>query len=144
MQNSNGIWQARTAGGAVRAPRVIMAMNGHIESFGFFKRRLVHLFLFASMSETLDRDAVARLGGAPRWGVTPSDPIGSTIRRISGRSGDRIIVRNQSTYASDMEVPDRLPHARCGVMRRVLARFPACWTAPAWNIAGAASFVEPE
>jgi glycine/D-amino acid oxidase-like deaminating enzyme len=85
-----------------------MAMNGHIESFGFFKRRLVHLFLYASMSEALDSDAVARLGGAPRWGVTPSDPIGSTIRRISGRSGDRIIVRNQSTYASDMEVPDRL------------------------------------
>ena len=108
MQQSHGIWQARTAGGAVSAPRVIMAMNGHIESFGFFKRRLVHLFLYASMSETLDSDAVARLGGAPRWGVTPSDPIGSTIRRISGRSGDRIIVRNQSTYASDMEVPDRL------------------------------------
>ena len=107
-QQSHGIWQVRTANGTVSAPRVIMAMNGHIESFGFFKRRLVHLFLYASMSEAMDSDTVARLGGTPRWGVTPSDPIGSTIRRISGRSGDRIIVRNQSSYSSDMEVPDRL------------------------------------
>ena len=107
-QQSHGIWQVRTANGTVSAPRVIMAMNGHIESFGFFKRRLVHLFLYASMTEAIDSDAVARLGGTPRWGVTPSDPIGSTIRRISGSSGDRIIVRNQSSYSSDMEVPDRL------------------------------------
>ena len=55
--------------------------------------------------------------------MTPSDPIGSTIRRISGRSGDRIIVRNQSTYARGMEVPDRLAarkmahHERCFAAR---------------------------
>ena len=108
IQQSHGIWEVRTTDGTVSAPRVIMAMNGHIESFGFFKRRLVHLFLYASMTEAMDSDAVARLGGKPDWGVTPSDPIGSTIRRISGRSGDRIILRNQSSYASEMEVPDRL------------------------------------
>ena len=123
MDHSHGIWQAKMAEGSVSAPRVIMAMNGHVESFGFFKRRLVHLFLYASMTEALDSDAVRRLGGTPRWGVTPSDPIGSTIRRISGRSGDRIIVRNQSTYASSMEVPDRLAarkmahHERCFAAR---------------------------
>ena len=35
MQHNHGVWQARTAGGAVSAPRVVMAMNGHIESFAF-------------------------------------------------------------------------------------------------------------
>ncbi len=108
MRQENGIWQAKTVEGIASAPRVIMAMNGHIESFGFFKRRLVHLFLYASMSEALDTDAIKRLGGVARWGVTPSDPIGSTVRRISGRSGHRIILRNQSTYANNMEVPNYL------------------------------------
>ncbi len=108
MQHSHRIWRAQTADGVVCAPRVIMAMNGHIESFGFFRRRLIHLFLYASMSEALDIEAVRKLGGAPRWGVTPSDPIGTSVRRISGRYGDRIILRNQSTYANNMEVPDSL------------------------------------
>ena len=32
----------------VAAPAVILAVNGHVESFGFFQRRLMHVFTYAS------------------------------------------------------------------------------------------------
>jgi glycine/D-amino acid oxidase-like deaminating enzyme len=84
-----------------------MAVNGHLESFGYFQRRLVHLHLYASMTRELTADEVRRLGGAPRWGVTPSDPMGSTVRRISGTGGNRIVIRNKVTYDPGMACDER-------------------------------------
>lgn len=105
-------WQVKTPDGSITAPQIIMAVNGHAQSFGFFKRRLMHIFLYASMTRVLNTEDVRKLGGTPRWGITPSDPVGSTIRRISGRSGDRIIVRNQASFVSSMEVPDHVATAK--------------------------------
>ena len=118
MHRQQNLWKVTTPRGTLSAPKIIMAVNGHIESFGFFKRRLMHVFLYASMTRPLTADQVKRLGGTARWGATPSDPMGSTIRRISGRSGDRIIVRNQSSFVASMEVSEaasnrrRAPHIR--------------------------------
>jgi glycine/D-amino acid oxidase-like deaminating enzyme len=67
----------------------------------------MHVFTYASMTAPLDEDQVAALGGRPKWGVTPADPMGSTIRRISGTGGDRIVVRFRFTYDPSMEVGDR-------------------------------------
>lgn len=105
-------WQAKTPSGTITTPQIIMAVNGHAQSFGFFKRRLMHIFLYASMTRALSVEDAQKLGGSPRWGITPSDPVGSTIRRISGRSGDRIIVRNQASFVSSMEVPDHVAKAK--------------------------------
>ena len=74
---------------------MILAVNGHAESFGYFERRLMHVFTYASMTRALTVDEVARLGGAPIWGATPADPMGTTVRRISGVGGDRIVIRNR-------------------------------------------------
>ena len=112
MTRTGADWQAKTPDGTITAPQIILAVNGHAQSFGFFKRRLMHIFLYASMTRALNSDEVRKLGGKPRWGITPSDPVGSTIRRISGRSGDRIIIRNQASYVSSMEVPDRVATAK--------------------------------
>ncbi len=106
LSRNGGDWTAETPKGAVTAPRVILAVNGHAESFGFFRRRLLHVFTYASMTRALSEDEVRRLGGRPRWGVLPADPMGSTVRRISGTGGDRIVVRNRFTYDPGMEVSD--------------------------------------
>jgi len=37
-------------------------------------------------------------------GITSADPMGSSIRRLSGIGGDRIMVRNRFTYDPSMEV----------------------------------------
>ena len=92
------LWRAETPGGAITAPRVILAVNGHAESFGQFRRRLVHVHLYASMTRALTPAEVTRLDGAPRWGLTPADPMGTTVRRIAGTGGHRIVVRNRCDY----------------------------------------------
>ena len=119
-------WRAVTPSGSVTAPRVVLAVNGHAESFGHFRRRLVHVILYASMTRALTADEVRALGGDPCWGLTPADPMGSTVRRVSGTGGDRIVVRNRTTYAPTMEVPDDAI-ARMGQAhdRTFRARFPA-------------------
>ena len=62
--------------------------------FGFERGRLMQLFLSASMTPELDAEQLNRLGGQPRWGVTPSDPMGTTVRRIdTGQGGNRIVTR---------------------------------------------------
>ena len=102
----NGVWQAQTPKGAVSAPRVILAVNGHANSFGHFAGQLLHVFTYASMTRTLDAGECAALGGEARWGVTPADPMGTTVRRINGTGGDRIVVRNRFTCDPSMEVSD--------------------------------------
>lgn len=97
-------WVAHTPGGTVTAPRVILAVNGHLNSFGFERGRLMHVFTYASMTRALTVQESTRLGGAPVWGVTPADPMGTTVRRVSGTGGDRIIIRNRFTYDPSMEV----------------------------------------
>ena len=120
-----GDWVARTANGRVSAPRVILAVNGHANSFGYFQQRLMHVFTYASMTRALSADEIARLGGAPVWGVTPADPMGTTVRRISGSGGDRIVVRNRFTYDPSMQVSERrIARVARDHDRAFAARFP--------------------
>ncbi len=100
----NGMWVAETPSGAVSAPKVVLGVNGHANSFGHFKGRLLHVFTYGSMTRALSAEESNRLGGEPRWGVTSADPMGTTVRRISGTGGDRIIVRNRFTCDPSMEV----------------------------------------
>lgn len=106
LGRQDATWLVRTPKGSISAPRVILAVNGHAESFGFFERRLMHVFTYASMTEALSAEQVARLGGDARWGLLPSDPMGTTLRRISGTGGDRIVIRNRFTYDPGMEVSE--------------------------------------
>ena len=101
QKNANG-WLVETAQGAVQSSKVIIAVNGLIEHFGFYTGRLMHLMLYGSMTRKLTRDEVSTLGGESRWGLTPADPLGTTVRRISGTGGDRIIIRNCATYNPNM------------------------------------------
>ncbi len=99
-------WQLSTPKGYVNADCVILAVNGHIESFGYFRRRLMHIYLYASMTRCLSAEEVGVLGGEPSWGFTPADALGSTVRRISGAGGDRILIRNGVAWAPSRSVGD--------------------------------------
>lgn len=108
IRREGAAWVVKTPKGAVTAPKVILSVNGHLESFGVAQGRLVQLFLFASMSEELSAEAQAALGGAPRWGVTPSDPMGTTMRRIdTAQGGHRIVTRTAAVVRPDMQPKGR-------------------------------------
>jgi glycine/D-amino acid oxidase-like deaminating enzyme len=95
-------WRAETGKGSVSAARVILAVNGLVESFGYYRRQLMHVNLYASMTRELSASEVEGLGGESRWSFTPANPLGSTVRRIDGSGGHRILIRNRCTYDPKM------------------------------------------
>lgn len=125
-RNGNG-WKVQTTRGKVTAGSVILANNGHLESFGFAKNRLMHVFLYASMTVDLDADSLGKLGGQSRWGITPSDPMGTTMRRIdTAQGGNRIITRTCAEFLPEMNPSEESLKRTAQVHRRKFAdRFPA-------------------
>ncbi len=99
-------WLVKTPKATITTKTIFMAVNGHAESFGFYQNRLMHVFTYASMTEPLDAAQQKALGGLDNWGITPSDPMGSTVRRHTGIGGSRIIVRNRWSFDPKMEVSD--------------------------------------
>lgn len=123
----DGHWSLTTARASIAAGKVIMTNNGHLESFGFARNRLMHVFLYASMTCELDAEALRALGGAPRWGITPSDPMGTTMRRIdTGQGGNRIITRSCASFRPDMEPSQTAMNRAARIHREKFERrFPA-------------------
>ncbi|MDE2444646.1 MAG: FAD-binding oxidoreductase [Alphaproteobacteria bacterium] len=125
-------WLVTSGTHKVSAGKVILATNGHLESFGLAKQRLMHIFLFGSMTVDLPIEALKKLGGKPRWGVTPSDSQGTTMRRIDAAlGGNRIMTRSCISFLPDMEVSEGLMKRAIGVhKKRFAARFPALKNVP--------------
>ncbi|MEX0327680.1 MAG: NAD(P)/FAD-dependent oxidoreductase [Ruegeria sp.] len=119
-------WKLRTDSGSVSTQRVILTVNGHLESFGIERDRLMQLFLFAAMTPELNADDLAKLGGQPRWGVTPSDPMGTTMRRIDTcQGGNRIVTRTCAALRPGMVATARdLKRASKVMQRKFEQRFP--------------------
>lgn len=120
-------WLVKTPSGTITTPRIILTVNGHLESFGFARGRLMQLFLYAVMTPELDDEALARIGGVSRWGITPSDPMGTTVRRIdTGQGGNRIITRTCATLRPSA-VPKRadMDRAAAVMQHKFDQRFPA-------------------
>lgn len=98
-------WIVKTPNGSIKTGGIILAVNGHAESFGFYQNRLMHVFTYASMTTPLNTKHLKILGGTDSWGITPSDPMGTTIRRIISPQGSRIVVRNRWSFDPSMEIP---------------------------------------
>ncbi|MDA5558765.1 NAD(P)/FAD-dependent oxidoreductase [Shimia sp. MMG029] len=126
LSREGASWTAKTPNGSVSAERAILTVNGHLESFGFESGRLMQLFLFAVMTPELDTETCARLGGKSRWGITPSDPMGTTMRRIdTGQGGNRIITRTCAVVAPNARIcASQVARAGKMMQRKFDARFP--------------------
>ena len=107
LQKDGDIWRVKTPNGTVTTPKIILAVNGHMQSFGFMKQRLMHIFLYASMTRALTDSEIKQLGGKETWNFVPADPMGSTVRKISGVGGHRIVVRNKFDFNNSVEATDK-------------------------------------
>lgn len=126
IQRQGSSWQVTSPRGQVSGDRVILTVNGHLESFGFQRGHLMQLFLYAVMTPELDADALRRLGGQSRWGITPSDPMGTTMRRIdTGQGGNRIVTRTCATLRPGMSASAADVKRAARIMQRKFnQRFP--------------------
>lgn len=128
LNRVGGVWQARTPTGTVSAPKVILGVNGHIEDFGFYRGRLMHIFTYASMTRGFREDAFKRpASGAPDWALLPADPMGATLRKITTETGEsRIVIRTRFTYDPGKQVSQRRVAGIAAEQRQSMdARFPA-------------------
>ncbi len=98
-------WTARSPRGSVTAPKVILGVNGHIQDFGHFGGRLMHIFTYASMTAPFSSNgAGGQMAGRARWGLLPADSMGATVRKITTDDRSRIVIRTRYTYEPSIKV----------------------------------------
>lgn len=132
LERRGDTWRARTPKGSVSAPKVILAVNGHIQDFGHFKGRLMHIFTYASMTAAFKpSDFGGKVSGAERWALLPADPMGATVRKITTHGESRIVVRTRFTYDPSMQVTQaRVAGIAAEQRKSFVARFPELKSVP--------------
>jgi glycine/D-amino acid oxidase-like deaminating enzyme len=122
LERQGAAWRVKTKNGVVNAGKIILANNGQAQNFGLFRGQLLHVYTYASMTKAFDPK---RLGGQRSWGATPAFPMGTTVRRVEGNDGDRILIRSRYTYNPRMQVSEGAI-TRAGRVhdRKFEARFP--------------------
>ncbi len=118
-------WKAKTNLGSISSQKIILAVNGIVERFGYFQNRLMTIFTYSSLTRELTSDESNMLGGSNEWGLTSADAMGSSVRRISGMGGNRILVRNRWSYNPSMEASDSFMNSAANSHNESFkARFP--------------------
>jgi len=132
LSRQSGTWLAKSHRGQVSAPKVILAVNGHIEDFGHFQGRLLHVFTYASMTAAYRDDSFAKTApGHPRWALLPADPMGATVRKITSDGLSRIVIRTRFTYDPTIQVTPKRVAAVAREQRHSLdLRFPELKATP--------------
>ncbi len=101
IEKNKNSWNAYTKFGKINAKKIIFAVNGHINSFGFFKNQLLHVFTYSSLTKKIKNED---LKGDLVWGLTSSNPFGTTIRRIAiNKDYSRILIRNSWKCRQNLE-----------------------------------------
>lgn len=126
LKRESGIWTASSPSGIVKAPKVILGVNGHIDDFGHFGGRLMHIFAYASMTAAIDANRVgAKASGRERWALLPADAMGATLRKITSHAQSRIVIRTKYTYETSLAVTQKRMAKMADEHRNSLeARFP--------------------
>ena len=113
-----------TPGGAIRADKAILAVNGFAPEFGVLKNRLFTLGLFCSITRPLTEAEHAALGCSEDWGLVPALAFGGpTIRYTQDR---RLTMRSLFRWRPGQTArPQDFAAARALQARQIAARFPA-------------------
>lgn len=132
FESTGAGWTLTTPKGKLRVTKVILANNGHLENFGYKPGQLMHIMLNACMSAEIPGEALRALGGQETWGLTPSDPMGSTVRRIStAQGGNRIVIRQGGYYRPNMQTSAAdLERVVAKMRAKFDARFPSLCNLP--------------
>ena len=86
LERLGGTWKASSRNGSVTAPKVILGVNGHIDDFGHFHGRLMHIFTYASMTAPFTSKS------------TGQGQVGLAAGRPHGRNGQEDLRRRILTH----------------------------------------------
>lgn len=93
-----------TANGSIRAPKMILAVNGLAGQFGFYKGRLLNFAAYASLTRPLTGAERAALGGKDDWGLTPANAFAGITMRLT--RDHRFLIRQNIHFNPGMDVSD--------------------------------------
>lgn len=103
MDLSHGV-RVRTPAGSVHAKKMILAVNGFAEQFGFYSGRLMHFAAHASLTQPMNEHQQEALTGLKRWGTVPVNALlGATLRRTSDQ---RLLIRQHVDYVPDLRLEE--------------------------------------
>lgn len=132
LSRQGSTWLAKTPQASVSAAKVILAVNGHLQAFGFAQRRLMHVFTYASMTAGYNPAEFKKgISGADRWAILPADPMGATVRKVTHQGLARIVTRTRFTYDPGMHVSSARVQTIAREQRQSFdARFPELRSIP--------------
>ena len=108
--------------GQVKAPQMLMAVNGFMASAGIKRKRAFPLTLTASMTRPLTDAEYASIGSPKAWGLLSAQAMGATVRLTEDR---RIMVRNTAEVWPSMNMSTRhLEQRKVFHLRGLTRRFP--------------------
>ena len=99
----NGI-HLTTSGGSLRGPRMILAVNGFSEQFGFFPRKFLHLAAHASLTRQLSEEERRVYHVNAAWGLTPANAFAGITMRYT--NDHRILIRHGLNYCPGQRVTE--------------------------------------
>ena len=120
--------------GQVKAPQLLMAVNGFMASAGLKRKCAFPLTLTASMTRALNDAEYASIGSPKAWGLLSAQAMGATVRLTEDR---RIMVRNTAEVWPSMNMSTRhLEQRKLIHLRGLKRRFPqlsddvfdSCWS----------------
>ena len=108
--------------GQVKAPQMLMAVNGFMASAGIKRKRAFPLTLTASMTRPLTDAEYASIGSPKAWGLLSAQAMGATVRLTHDR---RIMVRNTAEVRPGMNMStSELEKRKVFHLRGLTRRFP--------------------
>ena len=90
--------------GSVNARTLILANNGFAGQFGYYRKDLLPIATWGSLTRPLTGDEARHLGGRNSWGIVPADPFGTSVRRMTD---GRILIRNVYSYNPGLNPSER-------------------------------------
>ncbi len=100
---ANGV-TLTTAKGSIRAPKMILTVNGFAGQFGFYKGRLLSFAAYASLTRPLSAAERTALGGTEDWGLTPANAFAGITMRFT--RDHRLLIRQNIHFNPGMDISD--------------------------------------
>lgn len=90
-----GKWLIETPDARISADIVVVAANAAVKNFGYLRDRLVTIYTYIGLTQSMKPADSAKLGAMPSWGLLPAHRLGTTLRRAGT---DRFVVRSLYSY----------------------------------------------
>lgn len=98
IQKKDNGWCVKTPGGELRSKYLVLATNSYAKDLGVARSQLVAVYTYAGLTPQLPDAVLQSLGSNENWGLLPTHPMGSTLRRTAD---GRLLVRSLHDYEKE-------------------------------------------